>query len=389
MATAGSISGTVTGEPGGGPIAAVQVCQYERQGAIEESCTQTDGNGNYTFAWLPAGSYVIGFSGQPGNLEWVSEIYNDKPHAWEADLVTIGASQALDEIDAELAEGGSISGVVTDENSDNPISDIRVCAIDHAGIPNRCSDSGPNGEYLLNGLPTGSYNIEFEGGNRANYLTEYYKDAETWAAAEDVEVEAPNLTSGIDGKLAAGAQILGHVSEVSSGAPLADVMVCAEDQAGEFEACDWTGPAGDYAIRSLPAHTYLVGFGIEFLPFFGRIAAQWWQGVSAKADATPIAIAPPETRNGIDAQLINPYPKPKAENVMPPTIQPLLLPRKLPAKCRKGFHRKKVRGKSRCVRKRRRAFSHRHGGQCRSGLHHGNGLRCAGKRSGHRSWKSA
>lgn len=134
-AMAGSISGVVTAETGGTPIAGVRVCQYERNGAIEESCTQTDGSGDYTFSGLPAGSYLIGFSGQPGNLKWVSEIYNNKRYSWEADLVTISASQDLGGINAALAEGGSISGTVTDETTGLPVSGIRACAIDNEGIP--------------------------------------------------------------------------------------------------------------------------------------------------------------------------------------------------------------------------------------------------------------
>jgi hypothetical protein len=129
-------------------------------------------------------------------------------------------------------------------------------------------------------------------------------------------------------------------------------------QIGEFEDCVSTDSDGDYALLSLPADTYLVGFGIEYLPFSGRHAAQWWQGVSSEAEATPIEIAPPETRSGIDAQLVNPFPPPKPENVV---VTFRSQPRKPPAKCRKGFHRKKVRGKSHCVRKHKRTHSHGRG----------------------------
>jgi hypothetical protein len=360
IALAGSISGTVTAENGGAPIAGERVCQYERSGAIEESCTQTDSGGHYAFSGLPAGSYVIGFSGQPGNLPWEDEIYNDKRYSWEADLVTIAAAQSLSGVDAALAEGGSISGVVTERGTGTPIAGIWACAIDSEGIPARCASTGAGGEYRLNGLRSGQYSVEFEGGNRVNYLREFYKDAQTWAAAEDVAVTAPNLTAGIDQALSPGAQILGHVSEAGSGGPYAEVDVCAEDRLSEFEDCAWTDSAGNYALRSLPVGEYLVGFGIEYLPFSGRHAAQWWQGVAEKPEATPIAIAPPETREGIDAVLVNPSP-PKQE-VVTVTITPTT-PRSTapgPLRCRKGFRKKKVNGKLRCVKKHKRHRHHRH-----------------------------
>jgi hypothetical protein len=360
-AMAGSISGTVTAEAGGAPIPGIQVCQYERNGAIEESCTQTDAGGHYAFGSLPAGSYVIDFSGQSGNLKWVDELYNDERYSWEANLVTIGATQDAGGIDAALAEGGSIAGTVTDETSGLPIAGIEACAIDHQGIPSRCSLSGANGEYLLNGLRSGEYDVEYEGGSRVNYLTEFYLDAATWAAATDVSVTAPATTTGIDAELSPGAQILGHVSEVGTGAPLAGVRVCAAEAApGEHNGCDSTDAAGDYAIRSLPAGTYLVSFGVEYAPIsHAQISGQWWQGAANVAGATPITIAPPETRSGIDGQVVNPFPKP--EGVVVTVVPATPTAKESAQRCRKGFRHKKVAGRSRCVRKHRKAHSRRRG----------------------------
>lgn len=361
-AMAGSISGTVTAENGDAPIGGVEVCPQRQPYTVETDCTVTDGSGNYSLSDLPEGSYMLYFSANPANLKYVSEFYNDKRYPWEVDLVSITWSQSLTGLNVQLAEGGSISGVVTEEGSVNPIAGIRACAIDHEGIPERCSNSGPTGEYWINGLRSGEYSVEFEGGNRVDYLREFYKDAANWAAAEDLEVEAPNLTPSIDAALAPGAQILGHVSAVGSGGPVSDVMVCAEAQVGEFQACDWTDAAGDYALRSLPAGTYLLGFGLEYLPF-GTTAAQWWQGATLKSEATPIEIAPPETRTGIDGQVTNLYREAQSESpavtFAPRPIEPLT------EKCRKGFHRKPVGDSSRCVKKRRKAHPHKDRGRGR------------------------
>jgi Carboxypeptidase regulatory-like domain len=370
-ATAGSISGKVTAADGGALIAGVRVCQYEPSGAIEESCTQSDGNGDYAFGGLPAGSYRISFSGWLGNLKWVDELYDDKRTFGEANLVTIGASEARGGIDAALAEGGSIAGTVSDETTEQPVAGVRVCAIGPQGTPGRCAESGSGGAYQINGLSSGVYNVEFEGGNNANYLREFYEDAGIWAAATEVTVTAPATTAGIDAALSPGAQILGRVTEVGAGAPLEDVMVCAmEADPGGYEACDWTDPNGEYAIRSLPAGTYLVAFGREFLPF-GVSVGQWWNGASSAAEATPIAIAPPETRAGIDGQVPGPFRGSSPEgvavaissqSVTPPAACPKgtqrrnvaggsRCVRKRAPKCRKGFRRKKAKGKSRCVKK--------------------------------------
>jgi hypothetical protein len=87
---------------------------------------------------------------------------------------------------------------------------------------------------------------------------------------------------------------------------------------GEFQDCEDTDAAGDYALRSLPAGSYLVGFNYGYVSLpDGLHAEQWWQGASSKAEATPITIAPPETRSGIDGQVAHiPYVEPPSA---PPT----------------------------------------------------------------------
>jgi hypothetical protein len=356
-AMAGSISGTVTAENGGVPIAGVEVCPTRQPYTVETACTVTDGTGSYSLSSLPEGSYMLYFSANPANLKYVSEFYDNERYPWESDLVPVAWNQDVTGLDVQLAEGGSISGVVSEEGTGNPIAGIRACANDDQGLGDRCSNSGPNGEYRINGLRSDTYRVEFEGGNRVNYLREFYKDAASGTGAERLEVEAPDLLPGIDATLAPGAQILGHVSGISSGAPVSDVTVCAKAQVGEFEDCNRTDAAGEYVLRSLPAGTYLVGFGIEYLPF-GTTAAQWWQGATMEADATPIEIAPPKTLIGIDGQVEDPYREPQLEAPVAQLggtkpVEPAS------AKCRKGFHRKRVGSSSRCVKKRRRAHSHK------------------------------
>ncbi|HEU4393384.1 MAG TPA: carboxypeptidase-like regulatory domain-containing protein [Solirubrobacterales bacterium] len=360
LATAGSVAGTVTAAGGGG-IPGVEVCFRPEPEAFETVCAQTGSGGQYKAENLPGAKYVVRFDAEPANLNYVSEYYNDAVSYFDLDLFNLGPGENVGGLDAELAAGGSVGGTVTEEGTGLPIAGIRACAIDHEGIPMRCANTGAAGQYQLNGLPTGTYSVEYEGGNRVNYLREFYEDAETWAEATDVVVTAPGTTvSGIDAELAPGAQVLGHVSEVGSGAPREDVMVCAEepDPFG-YQACDWTDAAGDYAIRSIPAGTYLVAFELEYMPF-GHIAGQWWEGAATAAEATPIAIKPPETRSGINGQLAPRFPKPKPEPIQVSLIQRPPPPKK----CRKGFHKKKVRGKVRCVRKHKRHGKHRHhGGQ--------------------------
>lgn len=352
---AAPVSGVVSDEVTHLGIAGVDVCLTPKPETFDTQCDETDPAGHYEVGGLPAGSYAVRFSADRNNLKYVTEYYDDALEFPEIDLFQLGAGAAT--IDAELAEGGAIAGTISDETTGLPVSGVWACAVNDQGSSPRCDDSDANGNYLLNGLPSGDYSVEYEGGNSVNYLREFYEDADSWAAATKVAVTVPATVSGIDAELAPGAEILGHVTDPRTGAPSVDVMVCAmEPEPGEYQACDWTDSAGDYAIRSLPAGTYLVAFELEYYPW-GVGAEQWWQGVDTAAEATPIAISPPESRSGIDGQATSPYwPPDQAGEDEPAALAtpPLpLRPRPKPRKCKKGFHRKSVNGKARCVRKRK------------------------------------
>jgi hypothetical protein len=357
LASATSILGTVSAE-GGGPLQSVEVCPTPQPYTFEVDCAETDASGNYLLPGLPSGDYQVYFSAWPHNLPYVSEFYDNAHYSWEADLFHFDASQNA-VLDVALAPGGSIAGTVSDENTHAPIAGIWACAIDQQGIPPRCALSDADGDYQLNGLPSGTYSVEYEGGNRVNYLREFYEDAQTWAAATDVNIIAPGLTPGIDAELAPGAEILGHVSDPGTGAPSRGVFVCANEQdPGEYQGCDSTDAAGDYAIRSLPAGTYLVAFELEYLPT-GLFAKQWWDGVATMAEADPIEIAPPESRTGIDGQATSPFwpqetgGEEHAVLSPPPFVSPPPVLKKPWPKCKKGFHRRWAKGKRKCVRKHR------------------------------------
>jgi hypothetical protein len=363
VAQAATISGTVSDEVTHAGIGGVQVCPTPQPYAFEVACVETDPSGYYYVVGLPTGQYRVSFSGAINNLPYVDELYDDAPDILDADLVTLSASDEVKQLDVELAQGGSISGTLTDEDGGAPIEGMPACAWDVGTW--RCDKSDSAGRYQINGLPSGEYDVEYESWNLVNYQRELYEDAETLAEATRVAVVAPGITTGIDAELAKGAEILGHVSDEESGGPLLGVMVCAgEPPDPERGTCDVTDPDGNYALRGMPAGTYLIEFGVQTGPF-SRSVGQWWDGGATLEEADQIAIAPPESRTGIDGSLPYYYgtPQPRSEPAPevseeaaapPPPARFQFLPvvgRNPLPKCRKGFHRKLVKGKKRCVRK--------------------------------------
>jgi hypothetical protein len=365
-AQAAAITGTVSDETTHVGIAGVEVCPTPQPYTFEVACVQTDSSGHYYVGELPPAQYRLYFSGGRNNLPYVSEFFDDKLSDINADLVSLNSGESQ-QVDAALAQGGSISGTLTDEDSGEPVANMAACAYEAAINYQRCSKSDENGHYQINGLPSAEYFVEYEAWNQVNYLNEIYDGAERWAQATRVAVAVPATTTGIDAELAKGAQILGYVTQANTGLPMPEVFVCAERQSpGEYQQCDLTEADGSYALIGLPAGTYFVAFGREYIPI-GPAAAQWWQGVANFDEATPIVISPPETRTDIDGQIDRPiWESPPETAPAPTTPAPVLfnggvppMPRGLrPPKCKKGFHRKLVKGKKRCVRKHLRHHGH-------------------------------
>jgi len=362
---AATITGTVSGEDTHAGIAGVEVCPTPQPYSFEAACTTTDASGHYSLNGLPPAQYSIAFSGWVNNVPYVSEVYDNKPAYTYGDLVTLSSPDEVRQLDVELARGGSISGKLTDEEAGLPVAGMAACARLEGDGYERCAKSDGNGNYQVNGLPSGEYSVYYEGWNQVNYLREFYEDAGTWAQATRINVTAPGTTSGIDAELARGAQVFGHVSQAGTGLPLPEAFVCAEQESpGEYQECDMTDADGNYGLIGLPAGTYLVAFELEYLPF-GPVAGQWWQGAETVDKATPIVITPPETRTGIDGVVDRAiYGPPEKESTVttPPPLPPPLattsVQQRLP-KCHKGFHRKLVKGKKRCVRKPRPHRRHR------------------------------
>lgn len=370
-AAAATIFGTVSDEVTHAGIAGVEVCPTPQPYTFETDCTMTDSNGGYSLDELPAWQYKLYFSAGVNNLRYVSEFYDNKASSQDANLITLGSPAEAQEVDVALAEGGSISGTLTDETTGEPIAEIVACAWSPDVYP-RCDFSDASGAYEINGLPDGEYVVEYEGWNQVNYQREFYEDAD-FPDATKVSVAAPATTTGIDAKLAKGAEILGHVGDVSSGAPVADAMVCvplASTPEPEINTnCDWTDAEGNYAIRGLPAGSYLVAFDVGWGgPYEGSIeVGQWWKEAATRDEATVLELTTPESLTEINGKVSlpfwGPYPPPEGEQVPanpPPPLQPSSQ-RPLP-KCKKGFHRKLVKGKKRCVRKhyRHRSRHRRH-----------------------------
>jgi hypothetical protein len=265
---ASTISGTVTAQSGGSPIEGIEVIAYRWTGSYwswDESTT-TDEFGQYQIDGLGAGTYRIGF--RDWNNVYADEIYDDFiGYVSEGGVnISVGTGVDITEIDATLALGSVIEGIVTELDGVTGIADVYVSALRWTGSGwdyGGWTQTDTSGAYSISGLPAGTYRIEFNSSSGL-YPGEYYDDAEELTNATDVVVATGDTISGIDALLARFASIAGAVTAADGVTPLQGIRVVVRrtndnnivgtdltDALGQF-LVNWLRP-GDYRVHADPS----------------------------------------------------------------------------------------------------------------------------------------
>jgi hypothetical protein len=350
---AGSISGTVTDAGSAEPIEGLEVCAYPLSEEWEVwICEDTDAAGEYTIEGLEPDEYAVEFWGRP--LNYVPQFFDGKEGWWEADPVLV-ETEPVTGIDAEMVTGGSVEGTVSAAGSGVPLEEITVCAWTIAEEEfGGCARTDAGGEYTLGGMAAGEYEIEFWPGEQ-NFQPQYYDHKAHWWESDPVTVTLGDVETGIDADLLAAAAVEGQVR--LGGAPVNEAEVCAwsTDPEGAIR-CALSGTDGRYSIRGLPGDEYKV----EFFDYASE-QIQFWDHKATWEEANPLSLTDGSTVTGIDGDLgTNSTPVIPPAVVTPPAATPTVIAKPHRKRCKKGFRKKRVHGKVRCVKKKRRRHRRHH-----------------------------
>jgi hypothetical protein len=220
-ATLGAISGTVTDASSHAALKGIEVCAYETELFEEEEpeeegrafgCVDTDASGQYTIGELipEQEGYEVVFKAPPeSKLNYITQTYDGVLPPAEPTLLTVTAGKTTSGIDAALTRGGQIAGTVKDASTGAPIDEAVVYVLrTPAGSPLEVvsyARTGSNGEYVVTGLPSGSYDVAFDA---QKYAAQYYRDVPSLSEASAVAVTVPRLSSPIDAALQRGTAAL-------------------------------------------------------------------------------------------------------------------------------------------------------------------------------------
>lgn len=303
LTTGATISGHVTG-PSGEPLADICVTA-EGTGAVQYATTEA--SGAYTVGKLPAGAFTVRFSACSTGV-YLMEWWNDKPDAATADTITLTTDEHRMGIDAQLAGAGAISGSVTKPGLGSVCVNVyrsTAQGIDQFnGVVALAEAFG--GDYLIPGLPAGSYKVAFQDcGTGLNLATTYYNGRPDLGSADVITVVIGQIVTGIDATMVVGGSVSGQVTD-ALGAPLGGVCVGAEVPATGAFVTGWLSVAdGTYTIRGLAANSYRIHFATVNCPFAtaGPYAEQWYAGRANPTNADLVTVTGGQTTTNIDAHM--------------------------------------------------------------------------------------
>jgi hypothetical protein len=321
--TGTTISGDVISASTGKPMGAgeVEVCLSER---VKEEfdgmaprentsgyCIEPNKAGEYQITGVATSTDQIEFHPKPNDYEYENQYWNHVGVSTESTELHTTAGESITGIDGALqAKYGVITGTAIDAVSKAAIGEIWVCALQVDGQqPERCTKTDANGGYIIAGLKSGEYTVEFYSYPSTRYPVRYYGGERTRSEAQHVKVSAGVTTDEIDAELiepeATGSHIRGVVSSVSSGQPIAGIEVCAYDaqtEEGLFGRCATTEAHGEYSIADLSSGEYLVEFSSPSGSGLNYVT-QYYNGADSPEKASAVTVGPETVDIGIDARM--------------------------------------------------------------------------------------
>lgn len=293
-----SISGVVT-DGDGQPLAGVTV-DVDRAGSGGYSQWSTDGDGRFVASGLTAGSYAVCFYLGKALVECWEDIEPSTPRYTPVD---VSDGQQVTDINVVL-EPSHLLGTVTD-NRGEPIAGVVVSATWYPPDGSLCCQSSvtaKDGSFDIGPLYSGEYVLRFGDEQSNRYVTEWWDDAPTEAAAKKVQLAHEESVDGLDAVLDDLPHITGRV-QGAGGASARGAVV---------RAFRFNGPDSFYEVDSSPVAadgSYDVGglqpgtYRLEFDAAPGMYRSECWKNVRRIAVADDVVISRTTSVHGMDAVL--------------------------------------------------------------------------------------
>ncbi len=189
VGTGATISGTLTEQGTGTPLAGVRVVALRESDYAMVRGAVTDASGQYSMNLSAVGGYKLAFLDSTGrhDMEW----YDDQPNTGLGAAATVPAPGTANA--ALNANTGSMAGTITDDPSGAPIPGAWVLAIGPTGIAGGAVTAA-NGTYTISGLAPGTYRATFVDPNGGR-IQEYWNNSPDYGGAAAINITAANTAT--------------------------------------------------------------------------------------------------------------------------------------------------------------------------------------------------
>jgi len=310
----GSISGNVTSDADGTPVAnafveAMWIGSFAGYGSMAcrpSMFAWTDANGDYKIDMLQAGKYIVLV-----HKNGYTEFYDDTQDIEQATEVEVQAGIETAGINFSIPAvpdtGSKVSGLVTSDSTGDPIEGAIVTLFPVMDSPHGNAFKGKftlfdfyatvsdaNGEYMIAGIPAGKYIAVCWA---QKFIVEFYDNKSCPCNADQIDLDGSADRTDIDFALTPGwgfqfqgpgnnmvlGMISGRVTDYE-GRYVAGAYVSVIDENYQVCATEMTGPDGNYTLGGIPAGDYYVK--VDRMPY----STGYYGNTTELSDATPVSV---------------------------------------------------------------------------------------------------
>jgi len=292
----GSISGRVTDNISGEPINNVFVSAIDNITGTRTASAFSGSDGIYRISGVPSGTYRVQYSASnSANGGYLSKWYGSNNTPAVPGVVTVLAPEVTTGIDAQLARGGGISGLISVNSCPAP-QQVNIRAYDAASgnlVGQAWVSTGYSARFTILALPAGNYKLSIIPAE-AGFIRQWYPNKVEAASAEPITVTSGNITSGINVTLATGGgSISGKVSGVGVCSLIPASVKLYDWYSGALVADTMTNHDGNFQLAGLPDSSYKLLFTVNQLD-------RWYRVAGDTAQASPIVVSGGTAVTGIN-----------------------------------------------------------------------------------------